>query len=99
RVFPYGTIELSQHDGPNFKTAGDHQKLQLNELSELHDQAYENSVIYKERLKKLHDSKMKNRIFNDYPERLKLSCVGIFVRFPRSSYPFIDSSLGKSISF
>nr|GFC46053.1 reverse transcriptase domain-containing protein [Tanacetum cinerariifolium] len=26
--------------------------------------AYENSVIYKERLKKLHDSKIKNRIFN-----------------------------------
>nr|GFB00046.1 reverse transcriptase domain-containing protein [Tanacetum cinerariifolium] len=33
------------------------------------------------------------------PERLKYSCVGIFVPFPRSSYPFIDSSLGKSISF
>nr|GEX09706.1 reverse transcriptase domain-containing protein [Tanacetum cinerariifolium] len=46
------------------KTAGDHQKLQLNELSELRDQAYENSVIYKERIKKLHDSKIKNRIFN-----------------------------------
>nr|GEY41727.1 reverse transcriptase domain-containing protein [Tanacetum cinerariifolium] len=45
-------------------TAGDHRKLQLNELSELHDQAYENSVIYKERTKKLHDSKIKNRIFN-----------------------------------
>nr|GEZ99434.1 reverse transcriptase domain-containing protein [Tanacetum cinerariifolium] len=26
--------------------------------------AYENSVIYKERIKKLHDSKIKNRIFN-----------------------------------
>nr|GFA49102.1 reverse transcriptase domain-containing protein [Tanacetum cinerariifolium] len=45
-------------------TAGDHRKLQLNELSELRDRAYENSVIYKERLKKLHDSKIKNRIFN-----------------------------------
>nr|GFA73606.1 zinc finger, CCHC-type [Tanacetum cinerariifolium] len=33
------------------------------------------------------------------PERLKFSCVGIFVRFPRSSYPLIDSSLGKFISF
>nr|GEZ22937.1 hypothetical protein [Tanacetum cinerariifolium] len=48
----------------DLKTAGDHRKLQLNELSELHDQAYENSVIYKERTKKLHDSKIKNRIFN-----------------------------------
>nr|GEW40468.1 reverse transcriptase domain-containing protein [Tanacetum cinerariifolium] len=45
-------------------TAGDHRKLQLNELNELRDQACENSVIYKERTKKLHDSKIKNRIFN-----------------------------------
>ncbi|GKA77072.1 uncharacterized mitochondrial protein-like protein, partial [Tanacetum coccineum] len=43
---------------------GDHQKLQLNELNELRDQAYENSLIYKEKTKKLHDSKIKNRIFN-----------------------------------
>ncbi|GJR94974.1 DNA-directed DNA polymerase [Tanacetum coccineum] len=42
----------------------DYQKLQLNELNELRDQAYENSLIYKERTKKLHDSKIKNRIFN-----------------------------------
>ncbi|GJW31298.1 hypothetical protein Tco_0051330 [Tanacetum coccineum] len=40
---------------------GDHRKLQLNELR---DQAYENSLIYKERTKKLHDSKIRNRIFN-----------------------------------
>nr|GFB09358.1 reverse transcriptase domain-containing protein [Tanacetum cinerariifolium] len=40
---------------------GDHQKLQLNELSELRDQAYENSLIYKERTKKLHDAKIKNQ--------------------------------------
>nr|GEW72444.1 reverse transcriptase domain-containing protein [Tanacetum cinerariifolium] len=39
-------------------------KLQLNELSELRDQAYENSFIYKERTKKLHGDKIKNRIFN-----------------------------------
>ncbi|GJS15546.1 reverse transcriptase domain-containing protein [Tanacetum coccineum] len=31
---------------------------------ELRDQAYENSLIYKEKIKKLHDSKIKNRIFN-----------------------------------
>nr|GFB06203.1 reverse transcriptase domain-containing protein [Tanacetum cinerariifolium] len=37
---------------------------QLNELSELRDQAYENSLIYKERAKKLHDEKIKNRNFN-----------------------------------
>ncbi|GJQ91742.1 reverse transcriptase domain-containing protein [Tanacetum coccineum] len=42
----------------------DHQKLQLNKLNELHDQAYENYLIYKERTKKLHDSKIKKRIFS-----------------------------------
>ncbi|GJX25073.1 hypothetical protein Tco_0231369 [Tanacetum coccineum] len=36
----------------------------LNELNELRDQAYENSLIYKERTKKLHDSRIKNRIFH-----------------------------------
>nr|GEV92202.1 reverse transcriptase domain-containing protein [Tanacetum cinerariifolium] len=53
-----------KHVNFDLKTAGDHRKLQLNELNELRDQAYENSVIYKERTKKLHDSKIKNRIFN-----------------------------------
>nr|GEU86320.1 reverse transcriptase domain-containing protein [Tanacetum cinerariifolium] len=47
-----------------YGTTGDHQKLQPNKLSELRDQAYENSVIYKERMKKLHHSKIKNLIFN-----------------------------------
>nr|GEV25148.1 reverse transcriptase domain-containing protein [Tanacetum cinerariifolium] len=53
-----------KHCNFDLKTAGDHRKLQLNELSEFRDQAYENSVIYKERIKKLHDSKIKNHIFN-----------------------------------
>ncbi|GKE83977.1 reverse transcriptase domain-containing protein [Tanacetum coccineum] len=53
-----------KHDNFDLKTTGDHRKLQLNELNELRDQAYENSLIYKERTKKLHDSKIKNRIFN-----------------------------------
>ncbi|GJS23537.1 putative reverse transcriptase domain-containing protein [Tanacetum coccineum] len=56
--------EALKHANFDLKTAGDHRKLQLNELNELRDQAYENSLIYKERTKKLHDSKIKNRIFN-----------------------------------
>nr|GEZ77736.1 reverse transcriptase domain-containing protein [Tanacetum cinerariifolium] len=44
--------------------AGDHRKVQLNELNELHDHAYENSLIYKEKTKRIHDSKIKNRVFN-----------------------------------
>nr|GEV41187.1 reverse transcriptase domain-containing protein [Tanacetum cinerariifolium] len=53
-----------KHANFDLKTVADHRKLQLNELNELRDQAYENSLIYKERIKKLHDSKIKNRIFN-----------------------------------
>ncbi|GKB72765.1 reverse transcriptase domain-containing protein [Tanacetum coccineum] len=45
-------------------TAGDHRKVQLNELNELRDHAYENSLIYKEKTKRIHDSKIKNRVFN-----------------------------------
>ncbi|GJY86868.1 reverse transcriptase domain-containing protein, partial [Tanacetum coccineum] len=59
-----------KHANFDLKTAGDHRKLQLNEL---HDQAYENSLIYKERTKKLYDSKIKNRIFNLlFNSRLKI---------------------------
>nr|GEY41049.1 reverse transcriptase domain-containing protein [Tanacetum cinerariifolium] len=53
-----------KHCNFDFKTAGDHQKVQLNELNELRDLAYENSLIYKEKTKKIHDSKIKNRVFN-----------------------------------
>ncbi|GJR60168.1 reverse transcriptase domain-containing protein [Tanacetum coccineum] len=48
-----------KHANFDLKTAGDHRKLQLNELSELRDQAYENSLIYKEKTKKLTDSKIR----------------------------------------
>ncbi|GJV30462.1 reverse transcriptase domain-containing protein [Tanacetum coccineum] len=39
-------------------------KVQLNELNELCDHAYENSLIYREKTKRIHDSKIKNRVFN-----------------------------------
>ncbi|GKC62738.1 reverse transcriptase domain-containing protein [Tanacetum coccineum] len=48
----------------DLKTAGDHRKVQLNELNELRDQAYENSLIYKEKTKKIHDAKIKNQEFH-----------------------------------
>ncbi|GJW75206.1 reverse transcriptase domain-containing protein [Tanacetum coccineum] len=48
----------------DLKTVGDHRKVQMNELNELRDQAYKNSLIYKEKTKKIHDSKIKNRVFN-----------------------------------
>nr|GFC48529.1 reverse transcriptase domain-containing protein [Tanacetum cinerariifolium] len=73
-------------------TTGDHRKLQINELNELRDQAYENSLIYKERTKKLHDTKIKNRIFNVgdqvllFNSRLKIFSEKLKTRWSR---PFI----------
>nr|GEY17814.1 hypothetical protein [Tanacetum cinerariifolium] len=53
-----------KHANFDLLTASDHQKVQLNELNELRDQAYENSLIYKEKTKRIHDSKIKDRVFN-----------------------------------
>ncbi|GJZ56357.1 reverse transcriptase domain-containing protein [Tanacetum coccineum] len=53
-----------KHANFDLETAGDHRKVQLNELNELRDHAYENSLIYKEKTKRIHDAKIKNRIFN-----------------------------------
>ncbi|GJX61199.1 hypothetical protein Tco_0294099 [Tanacetum coccineum] len=53
-----------KHANFDLKTAGDQHKVQLNEFSELRDQAYENSLIYKEKTKRIHDAKIKNRVFN-----------------------------------
>nr|GEX32430.1 reverse transcriptase domain-containing protein [Tanacetum cinerariifolium] len=69
-----------KHVNFDLKTTGDHQKLQLNELKELRDQSYENFLIYKEKTKKLHDSKIKNRIFNVGDWVLLFnSCLKIFL--------------------
>nr|GEV92125.1 reverse transcriptase domain-containing protein [Tanacetum cinerariifolium] len=57
----YWTLKHANFD---LQTTGDHRKVQLNELNELCDQAYENSLIYKEKTKRLHDSKIKDRVFN-----------------------------------
>nr|GEW84189.1 reverse transcriptase domain-containing protein [Tanacetum cinerariifolium] len=54
----YGALKHANFD---LKTAGDHNKVQLNELR---DQAYKNSLVYKEKTKRLHDSKIKDRVFN-----------------------------------
>nr|GEX13933.1 reverse transcriptase domain-containing protein [Tanacetum cinerariifolium] len=59
--------KISQRDEMpqnSIQIVGDHRKVQLNELNELRDQAYENSLIYKEKTKRLHDLKIKDRVFN-----------------------------------
>nr|GEV92476.1 reverse transcriptase domain-containing protein [Tanacetum cinerariifolium] len=49
-----------KHANFDLKTAGDHRKVQVNELNEIRDQAYENSLIYKEKTKRLTTRKSRN---------------------------------------
>ncbi|GJS18490.1 reverse transcriptase domain-containing protein [Tanacetum coccineum] len=49
----------------NLDMAGKNRKSQINELNELRDEAYENSLLYKEKTKRIHDSKIKDRVFNE----------------------------------
>nr|GEV23754.1 reverse transcriptase domain-containing protein [Tanacetum cinerariifolium] len=68
-----------KHCNFDLKTAGDHRKVQLNELTELCDQAYENYLIYKEKTKKIHDFKINDHVFNiGYQVLLFNSCLKIF---------------------
>nr|GEW31564.1 reverse transcriptase domain-containing protein [Tanacetum cinerariifolium] len=83
-----------KHANFDLQTAGNHKKVQLNELNELRDQAYENSLIYKEKTKRLHDSKIKDRVFNIddrvllFNSRLKIFLGKLKTRWSR---PFIIS--------
>nr|GEX93209.1 reverse transcriptase domain-containing protein [Tanacetum cinerariifolium] len=59
-----GQVEVSNYGLKRIlerATAGDHRKVQLNEVR---DQVYEKYLIYKEKTKRLHDSKIKDRVFN-----------------------------------
>ncbi|GJW16948.1 reverse transcriptase domain-containing protein [Tanacetum coccineum] len=50
-----------KHANFDLKTAGDHRKLQLNELSELRDQAYENSLNLHGKTKKLQTNRFQDK--------------------------------------
>ncbi|GJX00931.1 reverse transcriptase domain-containing protein [Tanacetum coccineum] len=53
-----------KHANFDLKTAGDQRKVQLNELSELRDQAYENSFDLQRETSRVHDARSKKRFFN-----------------------------------
>nr|GFA23274.1 reverse transcriptase domain-containing protein [Tanacetum cinerariifolium] len=109
-----GTYWALKHANFDLKTAGDHRKLQLNELNELRDQAYENPLSIKNRLRSFTMTRSKtvfsmsmikccslildSRFSRDYPPEVEDFLCRILSWFPRPSYPLIDFSLGKSIS-
>ncbi|GJZ28074.1 reverse transcriptase domain-containing protein [Tanacetum coccineum] len=72
-----------KHTNFDIKTAGDHRKVQLNELNELRDEAYENSLIYKEKTKRIHDSKSRPLFLRSVIE--SSSFISRFKRFSRKA--------------
>ncbi|GJR27128.1 reverse transcriptase domain-containing protein [Tanacetum coccineum] len=92
-----------KHTNFDVQTAGDHRKVQLNELNELRDQAYENSLIYKEKTKRIHDAKIKNRVFNVgdrvllFNSRLKIFSGKLKSRWSGPFTPFPSFSLCTSV--
>ncbi|GJY36455.1 hypothetical protein Tco_0421833 [Tanacetum coccineum] len=76
----------------------------MNELNELRDQANENSLIYKEKTKKIHDSKIKNHVFNVgdrfllFNSRLKIFSGKLKTRWTDRS-PLLKFSLMEPSSY
>nr|GEW55785.1 reverse transcriptase domain-containing protein [Tanacetum cinerariifolium] len=66
--------------------AGDHRKVQLNELNELRDHAYENSLIYKEKRRESTTPKSKTAFSTlDYPDFEVFRALSF--SFTRASHP------------
>ena len=75
----------------NLGKAGEERSLQMSELEELRNNAYENAKIYKERTKKLHDNKILRKEFHPrmlvllhqsrlrlFPGKLKSRWTGLY---------------------
>ena len=86
----------------SLEAAGKHRILQLHELQELRNEAYENSKLYKERMKTFHDKHLRRRSFFEgqkvwlYNSRLKL-----FPRKLKSRWegPFTISKISNNGAF
>ncbi|GJW38454.1 reverse transcriptase domain-containing protein [Tanacetum coccineum] len=83
-----------KHANFDLKTAGDHRKLQLNELNELRDQAYENSLIYKEKDKetsrlKDKESNLQSKLSHPDGSNFKVNCTPLKALLWRGTPPVV----------
>ncbi|GJZ46348.1 reverse transcriptase domain-containing protein, partial [Tanacetum coccineum] len=88
-----------KHTNFDVQTAGDHRKVQLNELNELRDQAYENSLIYKEKTKRIHDAKIKNSRLKIFSGKLKSRWSGPFTIVQVFPYGTVELSQNSGPNF
>nr|GEZ49236.1 hypothetical protein [Tanacetum cinerariifolium] len=72
----------------NLAIAGDHRKVQLNELNELHDHAYENSLIYKEKRRESMTPRSKTAFSTlDCPDCDDSRALSFCPSFTRAAHP------------
>ncbi|XP_057808612.1 uncharacterized protein LOC131023086 [Salvia miltiorrhiza] len=85
----YWAIKATNLD---LRTAGKHRALEMEELDELRNEAYENARIYKDKVKKMHDHRVVQKdfhpgmivlLFNSrlklFPGKLKSRWIGPFI--------------------
>nr|GEY91543.1 reverse transcriptase domain-containing protein [Tanacetum cinerariifolium] len=85
-----------KHYNFDLKSAGDHRKGQMNKLNELRDQSYKNSLIYKEKIKKIHDSKIKNCVFNVV---MNIPLLEYFATVSAKEYSLLSCSVAPAEEF
>ncbi|XP_071906082.1 uncharacterized protein [Coffea arabica] len=61
--FEYKAFWMIKQCNMNLEEAGTHQKLDLQELKEIKNEAYENAPIYKERIRVFHDQQISRKTF------------------------------------
>nr|GFC24525.1 reverse transcriptase domain-containing protein [Tanacetum cinerariifolium] len=86
-----------KHANFDLQTEGDYKKVQLNELNELRDQAYQNSLIYKEKTKRICDSKIKDCVFN-IGDRVLLFNSRLKIFLSKLKTRWLDHSLSPKCS-
>ncbi|GJS36409.1 reverse transcriptase domain-containing protein [Tanacetum coccineum] len=88
-----------KHANFDLKTAGDHRKLQLNELSELRDKLREIvNLKEKQRSTRFQDKRIESSMIL-LTNSMKPLVSGVVSRSTRASHPLCEFSLGRSISF
>ena len=98
----------------SLEVAGKHRILQLHELQELRNEAYENSRLYKEKMKTFHDKRLRRRHFFEgqrvwlynlrlrlFPGKLKSRWEGPFTIskiFTNGAFTITNPTSGKSLT-
>jgi len=88
----------------NLDVAGDHRRIQLSELEEWREKAYHNSKIYKERVKRWHDKRIKKKKFAPgdkvllFNSRVKLFVHGKLRSKREGPFKVINSSSHEAIT-